>query len=93
MIISDLNYLENLDNGLEDIAGGSFVFFDKFVNVNVNANYNVGAFVDPFVRDNTALSNGRASAFGNNTFTETYNETLTDGFSSNSYGEATSITD
>lgn len=78
MIISDLNYLEVVNEGLEDIAGGRRIRFNKNIDINVDADYDVDADIDPKVKGNTALAN--AEATGNNSFTETY--TAATGFSS-----------
>jgi hypothetical protein len=96
MIISDLNYLESVDeeifgSGIVNL-GGNFTT-NKNVTANVNERFNKSFNIDTnFLRGNTAEIVGSADAQGNNTFTSLIGGTQTTNTSSESFLQGTSVT-
>lgn len=96
MIISDLNYLESVD---EKIVGGQGIqinsdfYVDKYVNANVYEDYYKRFYIDNFgVYGNTAEVIGTADAHGVNTFTSAIGGTQThENQSSESFLELVSV--
>jgi hypothetical protein len=96
MIISDLNYLESVDeeifgSGVVNL-GGNFTS-NKNVIANVNETFNKRFNIDTAgLRGNTAEIVGSADAQGNNTFTSLIGGTQTTNASSESFLQGTSVT-
>ncbi len=96
MIISDLNYLESVE---EEIYGGGIVNLGGNFTVNKNVTANVNEkFTKSFnidtrgVTGNTAELIGTADAQGYNTFTSVIGGTQTTDYSSESFLQAVSVT-
>ena len=91
MIISNLNYLESVPEGLEDIAGGRGrrrsvngptrrkAGFNKEIDIDFDADFKVDTDVNIGISGNGAT--GDSYAEGKNTFTEAYTEVVEDNYS------------
>ena len=96
MIISDLNYLESVE---EEIFGGGGVNFDSFVEKDVDIDVDVDIDIDKdvdtdvVIDDNLATAEATADAFGNNTLAEVETAAQTTAFSSEAFSSAIAATD
>lgn len=93
MIISDLNHLEVLDSGLEEVTGGwgYYIPVPSHLPVSGGISFNVNVNVSKnFVKlkGNQATGAFNASAKGSNTLTDGYVNVSTTSHSSNSSGGA-----
>lgn len=75
MKISDLNYLEVVNQETESISGGGDIAFNVFKNVDLNKDVDLN--IDKFININVDIDNpaafaeADAEAFGDNPFAET----------------------
>lgn len=93
MLISDLNYLEVVNQETEVVGGRTFGF-NKNTNINVNESINlrknIYARVD--VQGNTAFAEADAQAYGNNSVAQGITVTYTDPYSSIAGSQSSSAT-
>ena len=89
MIITDLNYLESVqeDAAQENVVGG--LKFDS-TSFKVTGVFAVVSY--PIVKNNAATAQANASAYGYNTFTAAQSNTKTTWYSSDSVASSISIT-
>ena len=96
MIISELSYLEVVEETGIAGAGGTrfFTKIDKNVDIDVDVDVNVDKYVNAEVDldGNLATSEGSADAFGKNTLTEVEVFAQTTSGSSESFGSALAAT-
>ena len=95
MIISDLNYLETTEGNA--VIGGDFDFdiskdIDVYVDIHENLDIKKDVYSNVYLEGNLATAESSANAFGNNTLTETFSLTYTDGNQSHSNSLAISAT-
>jgi hypothetical protein len=91
MLISDLNYLNEVSSESTDLSGGfnqgndySNIYFKEYFDVRKYVNSKV------YVKGNLATSESDAQAYGKDTLTQTFNNTVTTPYSSHSNGVAIS---
>ncbi|GAB4228159.1 MAG: hypothetical protein Kow00121_57020 [Elainellaceae cyanobacterium] len=84
MIITDLNYLESVQ---EDVVGGLKFSSDNFKVTGVFAVVSL-----PLIKGNSATAQANANAYGSNTFTAAQSDTKTTWYSSSSTASSISIT-
>ncbi|MBW4517663.1 MAG: hypothetical protein KME11_20860 [Timaviella obliquedivisa GSE-PSE-MK23-08B] len=89
MLISDLNYLNEVSSESTDLSGGfnlgydfSHIYFNEYLNIYKNA------YVNTYAKGHLATSESDANAYGYGTFTQTFNNANTTPFSSHSNGVA-----
>ncbi|HBE31169.1 MAG TPA: hypothetical protein DDW76_00695 [Cyanobacteria bacterium UBA11369] len=95
MIINDLSYLEVVEENR--VVGGDFDFyteldFDSDVEIYKEVRIDVYISSNVNISGNVAIAEASANAIGENTFTEVYVSTYTDGYSSHSSASAKSVT-
>ena len=95
MIISDINYLVEVDQETDNVIGGyGFSRFDfkKNVQTNVHNRLNVkkNVLARVWVKGNLADAEAYADAYGYNSLAETLTVTYADGYSSSAYSDAKS---
>ncbi len=97
MIISDMNYLEAVDQETEVVGAGLVdrVDFAKKVKVNKDVFVNINKFVFSYAKPigNLGDAEAAANAYGANTLAETLTATVSDDYSSHALSESTSASD
>lgn len=102
MIISDLNYLESVNEEVTggrgrgrgaDIDGKIRIKKDVDIRVNVYETYDKAVFGFADIKGNLATAEAGADAYGYNTFTETITFTDATPYSSESYSGSVSAVD
>lgn len=97
MIISDLNYFEDVNEATGIIGGGGVKFDSKIqkkVNIDkkvrIDVNKNVKSKVD--VKGNLAEAESISDAIGKDSLAETFTQTQTDDYFAGSYSDALAAT-
>ena len=97
MIISELNYLEAVDQETQVVGAGfsDAVKFKKDIRVDKDIYVNINKFVFSFAKPigNLGEAEAAANAFGYDSLAETLTVTVSDDYSSHALSESTSASD